>query len=135
MYLDDPRPLVASLCALAAPSGVVSIVAKNVEVMSVLPALRGDWAGALAAFDEDRQINGLGVPTRGDSVDGLERVLAGHGVDPLAWYGVRLFTDGWVREQPRDDPEDDVLAVELEASRRDPYRHMSRLFHLVGQRR
>lgn len=135
MYLDDPRPLVAALCALAAPGGLVSIIAKNVEVMAVLPAHRGDWAGALAAFDSDRQINGLGVETRGDSIEGLEQALLGHGVDPLAWYGVRLFTDGWVPERETVDPEDDVLAVELEASRRDPYRRLSRLFHLVGQRR
>jgi S-adenosylmethionine-dependent methyltransferase len=135
MYLDDPRPLVASLCALAAPGGVVSIVAKNVEVMAALPAHRGDWAGALAAFGSDRQVNGLGVETRGDSVEALERVLAGHGVDPRAWYGVRLFTDGWAPEREPVDAEDDVLAVELEASRRDPYRRLSRLFHLVGQRR
>jgi SAM-dependent methyltransferase len=135
MYLDDPRPLVAALCALAAPGGLVSIVAKNVEVMAVLPAHRGDWAAALAGFDQDRQVNGLGVETRGDSIAGLERALAGHGVDPLAWYGVRLFTDGWVPEREATDPEDLVLAVELEASRRDPYRRMSRLFHLVGQRR
>ncbi|HEX7134404.1 MAG TPA: methyltransferase domain-containing protein [Iamia sp.] len=135
MYLDDPRPLVAALCALAGPGGVVSVVAKNVEVMAVLPVLRGEWAAALAAFDEDRQLNGLGLETRGDSIETLERALAGHGVTPLAWYGVRLFTDGWLPQRPATDPEDEVLAVELEASRRDPYRRLSRLFHLVGQRR
>jgi SAM-dependent methyltransferase len=135
MYLDDPRPLVAALCALAGLGGLVSIVAKNVEVMAVLPAHRGDWAGALAAFDADRQVNGLGVATRGDSREVLERALAGHGVDPVAWYGVRLFTDGWVPARIDSDPEETVLAVELEASRRDPYRQLSRLFHLVGQRR
>jgi len=135
MYLDDPRPLVAALCALAAPGGLVSIVAKNVELMAVLPAHRGDWAAALEGFGQDRQVNGLGVETRGDSITDLERALAGHGVDPLTWYGVRLFTDGWVPERDATDPEDLVVAVELEASRRDPYRRMSRLFHLVGHRR
>lgn len=71
MYLDDPAPLVDSLCALTAPGGVVSIVAKNVEVMAARHALEGDWVGALAAFDNDRQINGLGVDTRGDSLESL----------------------------------------------------------------
>ena len=37
--------------------------------------------------------------------------------------------------QPAPGVEDLVLAVELEASRRDPYRQMSRLFHLLGRRR
>jgi SAM-dependent methyltransferase len=135
MYLDHPSALVAGLCELAAPGGVVSIVAKNVDVLAMRPALAGDWAGALAAFDADRQVNGLGVDTRGDSIAGLSARLVQHGVDPIAWYGVRLFTDGWAPDRPTTDPDDLVLQVELEASRRDPYRQLSRLFHLLGRRR
>ena len=134
MYVDDPAELVGALCRLTGPGGVLSVVAKNVEVMAVRHAHEGDWATALAAFDADRQVNGLGVDTRGDHVDDLSLAIAGHGVDPVAWYGVRLFTDGWTPERPSTDPEDLVLAVELEASRRDPYRRLSRLFHLVGRR-
>ena len=134
MYLEDPTPLVDALCALVAPTGIVSIVAKNVEVMAARSAHEGDWKGALAAFDSDRQVNGLGVDTRGDSVEGLSALLSARGVDPIGWYGVRLFTDGWAPDRPPNDPEDLVLQVELEASRRDPYRRLSRLFHLVGHR-
>jgi S-adenosylmethionine-dependent methyltransferase len=134
MYLDDPEPMLDALVALAAPTGIVSIVAKNAEVMAMRPALAGDWAAALAAFDRDREVNGLGVETRGDGVDALSGSLRERGVDPLAWYGVRLFTDGWAPDRPATDPEDLVLAVELEATRRDPYRRLSRLFHLVGRR-
>jgi S-adenosylmethionine-dependent methyltransferase len=135
MYLDDPIALVTSLGDLAADNGVVSIVAKNVEVLATRPALEGDWATALAAFDTDHQINGLGVDTRADRVETLSAMLADRGVDPVAWYGVRLFTDAWTSDRPGRDPEDLVLAVELEASRRDPYRRLSRLFHLLGRRR
>jgi hypothetical protein len=103
-------------------------------VMAMRPALAGDWAAALAAFDRDREVNGLGVETRGDGVDALSGSLRERGVDQLAWYGVRLFTDGWAPDRPATDPEDLVLAVELEATRRDPYRRLSRLFHLVGRR-
>ena len=39
MYLDDPGPLVDALCELTAPGGVVSVVAKNAEVMALRPAL------------------------------------------------------------------------------------------------
>jgi S-adenosylmethionine-dependent methyltransferase len=51
MYLDDPEPLVDSLCQLAAPAGVVSIVAENVEVMALRHAHEGDWAAAIEASD------------------------------------------------------------------------------------
>ena len=135
MYLDDPGPLVAGLCALAAPGGIVSIAAKNADAMAVRPALDGDWAGALAAFDGTRQVNGLGLDTRGDTVESLSILLRDGAVDPVGWYGVRLFTDGWTPDRPQTDPDDLVLQVELEASRRDPYRAMSRLFHLLGRRR
>ena len=135
MYLDDPGPLVASLAGLAREGGVVSIAAKNASNLAVRPALAGDWKAALAAFDTRRQVNGLGLNTRADTVEGLSELLGRHGVEATAWYGVRLFTDCWTPEGPDPGPDDDVLAVELEASRRDPYRQMSRLFHLIGRRR
>jgi S-adenosylmethionine-dependent methyltransferase len=135
MYLDDPVPMVDALGALAAPGGIVSVVAKNVEVLALRPALRGDWAGALAAFGSERQINGLGVDTRADRVEDLSSLFAARGVQPVEWYGVRLFADGWTPDRPLTDDDELVLQVELEASRRDPYRRMSRLFHLIGCRR
>jgi SAM-dependent methyltransferase len=134
MYLDDPGPLIAALCRLAAPGGVVSVVAKNAEVLALRPALDGDWAGAIAAFDGKRQVNGLGLDTRGDTVEHLSELITRHGVEPEAWYGVRLFTDGWTPDRSPTDPEDLVLRAELMASQRDPYRRVSRLFHLLGRR-
>jgi SAM-dependent methyltransferase len=135
MYLDDPSPMIAALSVLADSGAVVSIVAKNVDVLAVRPALEGHWVEALAAFDAEREINGLGVDTRGDRIEDLSALLEDNHVDPVCWYGVRLFTDGWTPDRPSSDPEDGVLAVEVEASRRDPYRQLSRLFHLVGRRR
>jgi len=135
MYLEDPDPFVGALSALAAPGGVVSIVAKNADVLAARPAQEGRWADALAAFDSERQVNGLGIDTRADRIDDLSALLTRHGVDPVAWYGVRLFTDAWAPDRRAQDPDEVVLAVELEASRRDPYRRLSRLFHLVGTKR
>ncbi len=134
MYLEDPEPLVNALCKLTAPAGFVSIVAKNAEVMALRPAHEADWVAAIAAFDSDRQVNGLGVDTRGDRVDHLSALIANCGVEPVAWYGVRLFTDGWTPDRPDTDPEALVLQAELIASQRDPYRRLSRLFHLIGRR-
>jgi S-adenosylmethionine-dependent methyltransferase len=131
MYVADPRPFVGALADLAEPGGIVSLVAKNARCLAVRPALEGRWGDALAAFDADHQVNGLGLDTRADTVEGLTALLADSGVDPVAWYGVRLFTDLWTDDGELDDA---VLAVELEASRRDPYRQLSRLFHLIGVR-
>jgi SAM-dependent methyltransferase len=140
MYVDDPRPFTSALADLAEPGGIVSLVAKNARCLATRPALEGRWADALSAFDTDRQVNGLGVDTRADTVEDLSALLSQAGVTPVAWYGVRLFTDGWVSSYDRADPAAGsidlgaLLAVELQASRRDPYRQLSRLFHLVGMR-
>jgi S-adenosylmethionine-dependent methyltransferase len=135
MYVPDPPALVASLARLARPSGLVSIAFKNAASLATRPALQGDWAAALDSFDQRHQINGLGVHTVAHTLDEIVDMLESNGVEPMAWYGVRLFTDGWVRGSPEHDDEELVMAVELEASRRDPYRQMSRLLHIVGTRR
>jgi 2-polyprenyl-3-methyl-5-hydroxy-6-metoxy-1,4-benzoquinol methylase len=134
MYVADPRPFVAALAGLAQPGAVVSLVAKNARALAVRPALEGRWAEALRAFDARHQVNGLGLDTRADTLEDLTAILAEHGVERTAWYGVRLFTDGWTARDAGDAP-DEVFAVEYEASRRDPYRLLSRLVHVVGVRR
>ncbi len=133
MYVADPADLVRALCAAAAPGGIVSIVAKNRETLAVRPAAEGRWAEALAAFDAKREFNRMGLDTRGDTVDELSALLELHGVSTVAWYGVRLFTDNTPDDAAADD-EPACFAVELEASRRDPYRRLSRLFHLIGRK-
>jgi S-adenosylmethionine-dependent methyltransferase len=60
--------------------------------------------------------------------------LAEHGAELVAWYGVRLFTDSWTPAQLGAGDDDLALEVELQASRRDPYRRLSRLFHLIARR-
>ena len=81
MYVDDPRPFVAALADLAEPGGIVSLVAKNARALATRPALDGNWAGALAAFDTDRQVNGLGLATRADTVEGPHRAAGRPGVE------------------------------------------------------
>jgi SAM-dependent methyltransferase len=136
-YLDQPEPLVDQLCRCAAAGGVVSIMAVNANAMAVRPALERRWDDALASFDARTEIGVLGLPTRADTVDELSDLIASRGVEPLRWYGVWLFVDWLEFSGVALDPNDSkrVAAVELEASRRDPYRQLSRAFHLVGRKR
>jgi hypothetical protein len=114
----------------------VSILAKNAATMAVRPAVEGRWRDALAAFDHDSEINALGLHTHGDTVVDLTARLARHGAWDVTWYGVCLFVEAWPPDRDADAADaDDLLAVELEASRRDPYRQHSRLFHLDAPRR
>jgi S-adenosylmethionine-dependent methyltransferase len=139
-YLDQPEPMVDQLCRCAAPDGVVSIMTANAEASAVRPAMERRWADALAAFDSRHEVGVLGLSGRADTVDELSELLVSRGVEPVRWYGVWLFVD-WLEFSgatlDRDDPEQlaATAAVELEASRRDPYRQLSRVFHLVGRKR
>lgn len=138
-YLEQPEPLVDQLCRCAAPGGIVSIMAGNAHAMAVRPALERRWEDALAAFDTRSEVGVLGVPTRADTVDDLGELMRSHGVEPVRWYGVWLFVDWLDFSGAALDPSDSkqvaaAAAVELEASRRDPYRQLSRVFHLVARK-
>jgi SAM-dependent methyltransferase len=138
-YLEHPLHLVDQLCRCTAPGGIVSIMTANAKAMAVQPALERRWLDALAAFDVRTGIGLLGVPGRADTVDELSELLRSRGVKPLRWYGVWLFVDWLEFSGVTLDPSDReqvaaTVAVELEASRRDPYRQLSRVFHLVGRK-
>jgi S-adenosylmethionine-dependent methyltransferase len=138
-YLEQPEALVDQLCRCAASGGLVSIMTGNAKAMAVRPALERRWDDALASFDATTEIGVLGVPGRADTVEELSELMQSRGVEPQRWYGVWLFVD-WLEFSGTElDPSDanQVAAaaeVELEASRRDPYRQLSRVFHLVGRK-
>ena len=68
-----------------------------------------------------------------DSLVSLTAMFEQHRLSLLAWYGIRVFTDH-LGDEPAG--ENGALAVEAEwrAGQIDPYRHVARLLHLVGQR-
>jgi 2-polyprenyl-3-methyl-5-hydroxy-6-metoxy-1,4-benzoquinol methylase len=134
MYLEHPEPLIAALCRCAATGGVVSVMALNAKTLAIRPALQRRGTDALAAFDAQAERGVLGVDTRADTVEQLSDALRAERVEPIGWYGVWLFSD-WL-DLPTGDPAelDAVAHVELEASRRDPYRQLSRVFHLLGRK-
>jgi SAM-dependent methyltransferase len=138
-YLEQPEPVITQLCRCAAAGGLVSIMTGNAKTMAVRPALERRWDDALASFDARTEIGVLGVPGRADTVEELSGLMASRNVEPLRWYGVWLFVD-WLEfsgaELDAGDAEQvaATAAVELEASRRDPYRQLSRVFHLVGRK-
>ena len=138
-YLERPEPVLDQLCRCAAAEGIVSILAGNADAAAVRPALERRWQDALASFDARSEIGVLGLPTRADTVQELSEAIRSRGVQPVRWYGVWLFVD-WLdfAGAPLDPADGEQLAAaaaaELEAGRRDPYRRLSRIFHLVGRK-
>ena len=134
MYLEETAPLVGALAGIARPGAIVSILTKNADSLAMRPALEGRYGDALAAFDSDRDTGRLGVENRAHTVAGISEMLEEHGVNVERWYGVRVFTDHLGDQEPGPDlPE--VLEAEWEAGRRDPYRSMARLIHVLGRKK
>jgi S-adenosylmethionine-dependent methyltransferase len=133
MYLEDPRPMIHALSGLLRPEGVVSVLAKNAAALAMRPALEGRYQDALSSLKVDRDRGRLGVSTRGDTVEDLYGAFRESGVEELQWYGVRVFTDHLGDRMPGEDLSE-VLELEWEAGRREPYRSVARLIHLMGSK-
>ncbi|MGF1470129.1 MAG: methyltransferase domain-containing protein [Rubrobacteraceae bacterium] len=133
IYVREPEPLIEALSQIARPGAVISILTKNAEALAMRPALEGRYEQALAAFDSVREINTLGMDTRTDTIPQLSTKLESHGIELQRWYGVRVFTDH-LDDRPAGPDLPEILAAEWEAGRRDPYRRVARLVHVVGRK-
>jgi SAM-dependent methyltransferase len=138
-YLENPEALVAQLCLRAEAGGIVSIMTGNAHAAAVRPALERRWTDALASFDVRTETGVLGVRGRADTVEEVAELIGRYGVELERWYGTWLFVDwlefGGTTLDATDVSEVEAIAnVELEASRRDPYRQLSRAFHLIGRK-
>jgi SAM-dependent methyltransferase len=133
MYLESPRPMIQTLSTLARGGGIVSVLTKNASALAARPALEGRYRDALSALNTDRDRGRLGVTTRGDTLEGLSEAFAEAGLAVERWYGVRVFADHLGDGMPGDDlPE--ILELEWEAGKMEPYRSVARLIHVVGRK-
>lgn len=134
MYVDDPLPIIHALGAIAKPGGVISLITKNAAALAMRPGLEGRFGDALRAFNADADIGGMGVPTRAHTLDQLAEWFGRAECQIETWYGIRVLTDHLGSQSPGDDMAD-VLASEWEAGRRDPYRQVARLIHVIARKR
>jgi SAM-dependent methyltransferase len=135
MYLDDVQPALAALSTVAAGSGAaLSLLVRNGLAPAMRDGLRGDWPAACAAFDSREYTNRLGLRARAHTPAELDRALAPLGWRRERWFGVRVFTDHRAGAPPAGEELERLLAAEREAGRRDPYRGVAALLHLVYRR-
>ncbi|MBA3474101.1 MAG: SAM-dependent methyltransferase, partial [Rubrobacter sp.] len=92
------------------------------------------YQDALRSLKAERDRGRLGVITRGDTVEDLYGAFRDAGVEALRWYGVRVFTEHLGDRMPGEDLHE-VLELEWEAGRREPYKSVARLIHLLGRKK
>ncbi|MEW1724162.1 methyltransferase domain-containing protein [Streptomyces sp. NPDC093109] len=136
MYVNEPDAMLAGLARMLAPGGLLSLLVRNGDALSLRPGLAGDWAEALDAFDSATYTNRLGLRVRADRLESLTATLAGIAAPLHAWYGVRVFTDGAAgnAEPPVGEELERLLSAEDRAGRLEPYRRVAALLHLCGVR-
>lgn len=134
-YLDDLTPMLRALSRVAAPEATLSLLVRNGYAMAMRPGLQGKWDAAMAGFDSLGYVNRLGLTARAHTPEELDPLVEPDGWRRNRWYGVRVFTD------QHDDPAlpppyqlSRLLAAEHEAGRRDPYRQVAALLHVIYTR-
>lgn len=134
MYLPDLESSISRLVPLVRPGGVLSVLTRNRAGIAMRAGMLRDWAGVISGFDERFYKNRLGVENvRADEPEEVIASLQRNGAKLLGWYGVRLFTDHW-GDQPLPDNFDLLVEAEYQAGKRDPYRRLTSLTHVIAQR-
>jgi len=136
MYLRDRRAGIASLSNHRSEDGKLSITFRNGHSLAMRPALRRDWAGALAAFESQEYVNELGLRAVADRIEEIESSLRDAGLALMTWYGVRVFNDAIPVDTavPELDELADLLDAEEKAGTTDPYRWMASQLHVIAGR-
>jgi hypothetical protein len=80
-------------------------------------------------LDDPVATGNLGIPNRSRSVEEWTELLAVAGWRLDSWVGVRLFSD-LAPDELISERFEELLLLERDAGRREPYRSTSRLLHL-----
>jgi SAM-dependent methyltransferase len=133
MYLPSLDDTVRALAGSVRQGGLISLLTRNRAGIAMRAGMTRKWAEALESFDARTYDNRLGIEgVRADEPGEVQAALESVGASIVAWYGVRLFTDHLGHELPDADfPE--LLAAEVEAGRRDPYRWVAALTHTIAR--
>jgi len=134
LYLDDPAAHLRALRAVAAPGAVLSLLEKNRLALSMRPGLRGEYAEAIRVLDDPVASGNLGIPNRSRSVQEWTDLLTATGWRVDSWVGIRLFSD-LAADDLSAERFDELVRLEREAGRREPYRSVARLVHISATAR
>jgi S-adenosylmethionine-dependent methyltransferase len=134
MYLPDLDSSIQSLMTFVRPKGIISVLTRNRASIAMRAGMQQNWQEAINGFDARYYNNRVGIDNvRADEPAEVDESLRSNGAKLLDWYGVRLFTDHWGDQSPPDDFEL-LVEAEYQAGKRDPYRQLTSLTHVIAQR-
>jgi SAM-dependent methyltransferase len=134
MYLPSLEDSLRDLTAVLNRGAMISLLTRNRASIAMRAGMSSDWQAALDGFDARYYDNRVAVEgTRADEPSEVSHLLGQLGMEISAWFGVRLFTDHWSDMKPPENF-DLLLAAEEEAGKRDPYRQLTSLTHVIARR-
>jgi S-adenosylmethionine-dependent methyltransferase len=134
---DDPATGIANVAAVLRPGGLASVVAANRTAAVVSRALAGRFDEAAAALDDpDGRWGRADAARRRFDRAELVALLGGAGLRADEVHGVRVFTDLVAGALLDTDAAafEALVALELAAAARDPYRDLATQLHVLAHR-
>ena len=121
------------LARVVQTGGLLSIVVGNRHHLPLRAALvRRDFRQARLGLDgEIPAVDLFGLPRRTFYPEDVRQMIQAAGMRLLGEHGVRIFAD-LLSDAPQLT--DDLLALELAASSRLPYRHLARFIQFVARK-
>ena len=131
-WVADQHGLVQALLPLVRPGGYLSLTFYNRHGMVMKNLLRGKRSPIL----DNRFVPSAGslTPTRPLDPQQVLTWLAEDHWAILCHSGIRVFHDFLLTPEGRAMPEPELLTLELELSRQEPYRSLGRYQHVLAQR-
>lgn len=134
MYeLDDPVGQLQGLADRLAAGGILSLLTKGYAAARQQVT---DPAARVRFEATGEYVNRRNLPARAYKLDQLTNMLGGVGLEPIAEYGVRIFSDGDDRliEDVKSRELESIVAMETEAGRNAELVEQAQMLHVIAGR-
>lgn len=131
-WVAAPEALLQSLMQLLQPSGYLSLTFYNVNSLIYKNLLRTNFKKI-----QQRDFTGYRgslTPTNPLQPERVYEWLQALPMQSLCYSGIRVFHDYIFNREDREREPATLLELELELSRREPYRSLGRYIHVLGQK-
>lgn len=131
-WLEEPLLAIDALCTMVKPCGYLSLLFYNVHGLVFKNLLRSNYKKVIAG--DVRGQKGSLTPINPQDPNNVLAQLSGNGMRLQCHSGVRVFHDYILNREDRARQPAEVKALELELSRKEPYRGLGRYVHVLAQK-
>jgi ubiquinone/menaquinone biosynthesis C-methylase UbiE len=132
-FLEQPAVVLVELARVVQMGGLLSVVVGNRYHFPLRAALvRKDFCQARRGLDDEiSAVDLFGLPRRTFYPEEMQHLIQAARMRLIGEYGVRIFAD-LLGDAP--EPTDDLLALELAASSRLPFRRLARFIQFISKK-